>query len=490
MARADLIVSSGFDPNSTFTRAAGEEFQAGFRDIPNIFDLGLTPAVFDEVFSVNFANSYQPYFLDLFKSRMQKIPHYSKSWRELAELLYPGRVKSTITGNGSGLSEVELEVFGPNGTNKSWWKESDVFRIDNRSYLVTELTGVSGSGHQKLKVKPFNGVADLEVTGGASVQFANNIEFGHINEASGSNDTSETGRTTDFDVLSNSMTETATYCQVKEAALRHRQILSYDLGNGEKYYYYANDDEIKDFKKHNAMVSNTMIYGELIQDASLDKFSGHGLLQQLPDDVQNPYEQALTIEKWRRGTTEWMELNPDNPPTEVLALCGIQAYADIQRLLEHMTPLIRTMNGTMEKYTGDVFVGQDYVYYHWMGMTFKFVMLPNFSSIYVNPKRSPVNQNVSIYSHDVLLLDMGTKNGINPGSTTSGYKIGMYCPMSPDGKPTNFQIATREGSIDGNGNDINGSVTSFKREFVRKFTSRYMLNLEHANAAYYFSRDI
>jgi hypothetical protein len=419
-----------------------------------------------------------------------------------------GRVVSTTTPNGVGLDRLRIVVNGPQSTNTPWYSTGQiVIGRGNRHFLVNDYTMVATG--QELDLIPLDGVGNLRVVGGQSVEFPNELEIGDIGvSVNPACDVRSNQRRQDADSYENVITI------LKEETVRQRHVAHrgfvFDIniktvdGDTLTVQGIMQQEEYDAYKRLRDNMAASLIFGKRNFNPQAGNYIGNGLLQQVDNRLQVPLDFKEVKEKpflyLNELLRQWDMLYPNQVHKNVVCAVGSHAWYDLQRGLTYTSnthqqfydnrrDALKSMSEAEQKlYQGVMFDGMA----TWSGHNILLKRIKAFDQAQYTSDRDLVDGENSIHSHDILLLDMGKK--MNPNyvdgklQEEDDYKINMYCLQNPDGSKQELANVYQTGLIDEQANMIaSGEVLSFSGESRRYMEMNMALCVEDPSAVMHIS---
>lgn len=403
------------------------------------------------------------------------------------DLDYKFRVRGTVTGNGGAYKSVQIEVYGPEGSNKTAISKYEVVELfDGRQYTVLEVTQ-SSDGNMILNITPKDGVYDLIVT---NDQFEGAPDNTYL-VAMGRDFVNNGG--TDGYAQFQTSTDQEVYYQMKKEYIHNYdgrimqdqfvaphgviplnapQFSTTADGRPSGVGLYIEAQQWQNAMRAMSRMSVACMYQQADFNDQLDNFKGGGLLDQVPLS----HRLQLTNSLFRDTKYLLNEIvngliagNPNYVSNELILACGPLSHNKI------LNAGLQDFNITYEMNPADnnrMFTAGRYFnsYVHSSGKVIHVVNMHQLGDIRFSPQVSPYDSKYGARAHDVILMDIGpvmnaTPNDLNNLKAESLRKIQPWSQNKYE-----YQDVFNYGRIDERGENVQGFVTSFNNSITRSIT--------------------
>ena len=450
---------------------------------------------------------FLPYFFADIMQAQRPSPNYVGYRNVGREILVNGLVRSTVTGNGTGLRSVQLKVALEGGTGGQFLTVgSQISSIARRAFTVI-AESLDTDGFQLITVEPNDARYDLSVTGGVSDQFPDTTLFGIRGV------TQSPFATQDFRQLYTGSDQRISYKLTRKFMdfrrdganlqndIRTQAIYPFlsvpnpeDPGKNITYFYF--DQEMKEMARFYSDCNSDMLYGQENLNQNAPFLQGSGLVNLMLPEYKRTYTAGQVNATWFRQVLFEYRINNPDMSDEIVMVMGDAIYDQLMDVLDRtfrpnkwVDPVTDTSQtdryqfvATPNRYTRflDIF-----------GTNVRFINLRELNTRRLEGLRSPLNPNISIASHDFFILDPGPLKNYNLSTgqleAEKDRKINFFCAMNGDGSPDSLRDIYSMGALDQNGNYIsNGPVVNFNEFNIRRLVNSFAMELADPYSAMYY----
>lgn len=461
--------------------------------------LGLPQYLVQDIMVTMFGRQalFLPTAFEELMNRMKPTDNYLGYRRIGREIMPNFVVKQTITGNGVGLLSVQLKVALEGGAGGRFLSRGHEIVSQSRRNFLVSAESVDTDGYQIITIVPSNGIGDLSVVGGASVEFPTNSQFGTLGVAKvlGNNPVLNPYNNfyTGFDQVP-SYKMSRKYMEFK----RERNFLQNALAKGSVYPFRIQDgqgegvglfittEEMKELVKFFNAVNASILYGEENLNQDLRALLGNGLRNQILPELRVPYTPSEVSSKWFNDILFQYRIN--NPDAGQLVMVMGDALWDqlMYNLDRDFRPARRTEPNRTVKELETPFIAGPNRYERYLdtfGTNVQFIRLSALSQRAISGVRSPRNPNIGITAHDYFLFDMSPLHNVNlqTGNYEAevDFKINFYCAKNAvDGSADALIDVNKPGLLDSRGVTISrGDVISFDEVSTRHLEMSYAVEV-------------
>lgn len=427
----------------------------------------------------------------------ESIKSTRRIWREGKDMFAPGTVAACVTSNGTGLPYIELRVLGPEGNVIPWYGLNQQLKdVTNRSFFVVETRTDATTGQQIIKIVPADGKYDLVVSGGESENFPNGNIIGEIGSGGSYNEYRKTVyREYGFVQRDNVMSIVQGDTERDRSTMVNGWYQMIEMPDGGTIAAYFDSKEVQEHFRMKADLNYHMLFSERNYNDDQGPNSGNGLITQIPEKyranmnlsafARDPFDQ---LEGW---VYDWTQSKPGYFGDEIVVAAGSNAFRKLQRGLSKDGNLgayrqNRDIPTSFDQASSDYILGQQFGgAIDYLGYRLHFVHMPALDLLGrgVASRSASSNTNVSSNSDAMILFDPSRMvnasivDGNGNVVEEDKYKIEYLCAENPDGTPLHYVDQILTGSIDAEGNTINGEVISFNNTSQRKKEVHYMFNV-------------